>query len=304
MDNYMKFEVIGSGSNGTKVYLVKNLIDNNLYAMKKIFHKEEVDSNEVSIMKRLSSHPYIISYVDSFISKSNKLCIITEYFKHGDLASFISKHRSTNTQIKEQLILKWIYQLTKAISYIHSKNIIHNDIKPANIFITDTFDIKVADYGISFDINGSPKTNIGTPLYLPPEVCKGRHPEYKSDMWMVGCVAYELATLTKPFQGGCITEIMRNIVTTEPKEITSRSKPLIKIINGLLNKNPIERYSEKDVLKEITRPKGRRCCSIDVKRINNSVYSHKGMIKVQNVIKHQSIKQIEFIYEESYSNVQ
>ena len=46
MDNYMKFEMIGRGSNGTKVYLVKNLIDNNLYAMKKIFHKEENDSND------------------------------------------------------------------------------------------------------------------------------------------------------------------------------------------------------------------------------------------------------------------
>lgn len=303
MDNYMKFEMIGRGSNGTKVYLVKNLIDNNLYAMKKIFHKEENDSNEVSIMEKLSNHPYIISYVDSFISKSNKLCIITEYFKNGDLASFISKHRSTNTPIYEQLILKWIYQLTTAISYIHSKNIIHNDIKPGNIFITDTFDIKIADFGISFNINDTPKTNIGTPLYLPPELCKGKPPEYKSDMWMIGCVAYELTTLSKPFMGGCIAEIMRNIVTTEPKEITSRSKRLNKIINGLLNKNPIERYSDKDVIKEITKTKGRRCCSIDVKRINNNVYSHKG-IKVQNVVKHQSIKQIEFIYEDSYSNVQ
>lgn len=294
----MKFEMIGSGSNGTKVYLVKNLIDNNVYAMKKVFQKAESDSNEVSIMKRLSNNPFIITYIDSFYSKSNKLCIVTEYFKNGDLASFISKHKSTNTPIKEQLIIKWIYQLIKAISYIHSKNIIHNDIKPANIFITDSFDIKIADFGISFDVNVNTKTNIGTPLYLPPEICKGKQPEYKSDMWMIGCVAYELATLNKPFQGGSITEIMRNIVTETPKEITSYSNRLIKIINGLLNKNPIERYNEIDVLREITKTKGRRCCSIDVKRINHNIYYNKGM-KVLNVIKHQSIKQMEFIYEES-----
>ena len=185
----MKFEMIGKGSNGTKVYLVKNLLNNKEYAMKKV--SNSISSSEVQILKSLPPHPHILQHIESFSYKSNKFCLVTEFFKNGDLSSYISHHHSLNIPINEKLILKWIYQLTQAISFLHLNGIIHNDIKPANIFLTDNYDVILGDFGIAIDVKKETPnltTPLGTPLYLPPERCEGKECNFNSDMWMLGSV--------------------------------------------------------------------------------------------------------------------
>lgn len=250
----MKFDMIGEGSNGTKVYLVKNLINNKEYALKQIILSNSAPNSEVQILKSLPTHPYILQYIESFSYKSNKLCLITEYFKNGDLSSFISHHRSRHIPINEKLILKWIKQLSQAISFLHINGIIHNDIKPGNIYITDNYDVILGDFGVAIDIKkGNPNINspFGTPLYLPPERCEGKECNFNSDMWMLGCVIYELVTLTQPFTGNNIPEIMRNIIYKDYPKINNKiySGRLIKIIELLLNKNSEERPSPTELIK-------------------------------------------------------
>lgn len=256
----MKFEMIGKGSNGTKVYLVKNLINNKEYALKQIILSNSTPNSEVQILKSLPTHPYILQYIESFSYKSNKFCLVTEYFKNGDLSSFISHRRSSHIPINETLILKWLNQLTQAISFLHINGIIHNDIKPANIFITDNYDVILGDFGVAIDVKkGNPSINspFGTPQYLPPERCEGKECNFNSDMWMLGCVIYELVTLTQPFTGNNIPEIMRNILFKDYPKINNKiySDKLIKIIELLLNKNCEERPSPNDLIEILFKKK-------------------------------------------------
>ena len=79
---------------------------------------------------------------------------------------------------------------------MHSKNVLHRDLKSANIFLTKNLSLKIGDFGISKVLEGSSAiTCIGTPLYLSPEVCNNKPYGLSSDLWALGCILYEMCTL-------------------------------------------------------------------------------------------------------------
>lgn len=87
---------------------------------------------------------------------------------------------------------------------MHDKKILHRDLKSQNIFLTKNNEVKIGDFGISKVLENTKefaKTSLGTPYYLSPEICMGQKYDYKSDVWMLGCILYELLTLRKPFEG-------------------------------------------------------------------------------------------------------
>jgi NIMA (never in mitosis gene a)-related kinase len=91
-----------------------------------------------------------------------------------------------------------------AVKHIHGKKVLHRDIKLQNVFLTADNQIKLGDFGISkfLECTGDfAKTALGTPYYLSPEICSGFKYNYKTDIWMLGCLLYELCTLHKPFEG-------------------------------------------------------------------------------------------------------
>jgi NIMA (never in mitosis gene a)-related kinase len=88
---------------------------------------------------------------------------------------------------------------------MHEKRIMHRDLKPANIFIDNNGNLKVGDLGLSRQLSNQTLeafSRVGTPLYMSPEVLQGKGYDFKSDMWSVGCIAYELCNLTSPFRKG------------------------------------------------------------------------------------------------------
>jgi len=130
--------------------------------------------NEAHTLARLT-HPLITTYLHCFFS-STFFYIVTEYAEKGDLRAFVQQHaRETRTYLKEGVVLDLFIQITLALQYVHSRNIIHRDIKTANIFLKDGLAVKLGDFGICHALHPDldyATTVIGTPAYVAPEICK------------------------------------------------------------------------------------------------------------------------------------
>lgn len=253
MEKYKKIDVIGYGSQNTKVYKVVEVLTNLVYAMKRIsIEDNQTNIKEIEIMKEVN-HSHIIQLKEYFIDKNN-LYIVMEYAEGGDLSSFIK----SKTLLSEEILTKYIVQIADALSYLHFKKIIHRDIKPQNIFLSkDKKNVKLGDFGISKKLKNTldlAETSTGTPFYLAPEICLGMKYNTKCDIWMFGCTFYELITLSKPFKGTNLIGIMKEIVNSEIDftstliDFTRFSNKLIELIKKMLIKDALLRPIASDIM--------------------------------------------------------
>ena len=101
------------------------------------------------------------------------------------------------------------------MKYIHDRKILHRDIKSSNIFLTSKGTIKLGDFGISKLLDTSydkAMTVVGTPYYLSPEACQSQPYTYRSDIWAVGCVLYELSSLKHAFDAQNLLSLLFKII--------------------------------------------------------------------------------------------
>ncbi len=118
----------------------------------------------------------------------------------GDLATFLKHAKKKGELLEENVILAWFIMLIIGIQALHSKNVLHRDLKSANVFLTSNKYVKIGDFGISKVLDStSAKTFVGTPYYLSPEVCSNKKYDLRSDLWSLGCILYELCTLNVNF---------------------------------------------------------------------------------------------------------
>jgi len=179
-----------------------------------------------------------------------------EFAELGDLKSIINKQIMSNyKKINEEQIWEWAFQIASAIKFLHSRKIIHRDIKSENVFLTENKNLKLGDFGISKMLENTlefAQSGVGTPYYLSPEICKGDNYNFKTDIWMFGCLLYELSTLVKPFKANSINSLIDKILNTNPADIdSSYSDELKEIIFIMLKKNPNERPGIDEILSKI-----------------------------------------------------
>ena len=240
--------VIGKGSFGS-VFLVKRKLDQKLYALKSVFldklnKKEQENSvNEVRLLASVS-HPNVISYKESFFDeKNNSLNIIMEYADNGDLHTEINKKKKELDKFEEKIIWLYAIQMIEGLKALHDKKIMHRDLKSANIFLSkNKLLCKLGDMNVSKVIKEKVlTTQTGTPYYASPEVWRDEPYSYKSDLWSIGCVIYEMCALEPPFNGKDLDELFENVCQGKLKRINTRySEDLWNMIIMLLQ-NDVEK---------------------------------------------------------------
>ena len=240
--DFKKEKVIGKGSFGS-VYLVRRRQDNKIYALKsvileKLSKKEQENSvNEVRILASVN-HPNVIGYKEAFWDdEKSALNIVMEYADDGDLHSKIEKMKKAGGYFKEPIIWSYAIQMIEGLKALHDKKIMHRDLKSANIFLVkNKHQCKLGDMNVSKVIKEKVlHTQTGTPYYASPEVWNDAPYSYKSDLWSIGCVIYELCALRPPFQGKDLDELYENVCKGKPERINEvYSDDLWKMIQMLL----------------------------------------------------------------------
>ena len=198
--------------------------------------------NEASIMKKLF-HPNIISFKDVFKdTKLDYFYIVMEYANDGDLSKKIKTQKQKtygDKYLSEEKILQYFDQICRGLQYIHSKNIIHRDIKTQNIFLMKNGKVKIGDFGISkalTNTKNNASTIIGTPYYFSPEIINGEPYNYKTDIWSLGVVLYEMCCLKLPFESNNIAQLSIKILRGKYDPIPNRySKNMANLIKQMLN---------------------------------------------------------------------
>lgn len=266
---YEKQSLLGSGNFG-QAWLVKSVKSQRLYVLKEMkmtpnltAKERERTFTEVSIIKSCC-HVNIIRYKDFFISASDEeisssskpvpiICIVMEYADDGDLDKCIRRHREVKkVYFAEAQIRNWLVQIAFALQYLHKNKILHRDLKTHNIFMTSTRLLKVGDFGISRTLsndNDFATTGIGTPQNLSPEICRQQGYDYKSDIWGLGCVLYEMCALRPAFVGNDLPQMLQNIIRASYRPIPQQySSSISELIKVMLRPDPGRRPTAAQIL--------------------------------------------------------
>lgn len=170
-----------------------------------------------------------------------------EYAEGGTLSDKILSYKMNKEKFSTDTILNWIAQVVLGVMLMHSKNILHRDLKSQNLFLTSDGTVKIGDFGISKELptlSSLAKTSCGTPYFMPPEVCKGEPYGEKIDIWAIGCILYELVFLKKPFESktlsGVFDKIINKPLESSYEEVDSDIKILLM---AMLDKDPSRRPS-------------------------------------------------------------
>ena len=217
MDKLKQIKLLGEGAFG-KCYLCENPIDKSQWVVKQVDisnmspQEKKEAYHEAKVMSAFD-HPNIIKFIDVYTTTNGKLNIEMNYADGGDLSSKIRGQRGK--LFAESEILDLFVQVCLAIKHVHDRKVLHRDIKAQNIFLMKSGLIKLGDFGISKVLSNTidkARTMVGTPYYLSPEIVENRPYSFKSDVWSLGVLLYELCTLKPPFDGTSIRHLGLNIV--------------------------------------------------------------------------------------------
>jgi NIMA (never in mitosis gene a)-related kinase 1/4/5 len=136
-----------------------------------------------------------------------------EYCDDGDLYQKICQHKKKGVYIEEKEIWNVLIQVLKGLKALHDLKIMHRDLKSANFFLNKDGSIKVGDMNVSkVAKKGLLYTQTGTPYYASPEVWMDKPYDYKSDVWSLGCVIYEMVTLKPPFRAEDMDGLYKKVI--------------------------------------------------------------------------------------------
>ena len=241
---------IGRGAFG-KVNLALHVLSGHIVAIKS-FNKTKNNfpihkiKCEIKIMQKLRNNKKIVKLLESF-ENEKYFFIIMENVIGGNLLNAINKM----TKLSETISRNIFIQLIETIKYIHSKGIVHRDIKPDNILLNLNNSIKLCDFGVSKEIKKGQliTDSCGTPAFIAPEILlDDPYDPYKTDIWSSGVVLYVMVSGFFPFTGINESQLHKNILSGKFPKLKNISNNLNDLINKILEKDPNKRITIDEIL--------------------------------------------------------
>lgn len=243
---------LGKGKFGN-VYLAREKKSKYIVALKILFksqlQKAAVEHQlrrEIEIQSHLK-HVNILRLFGYFYDET-RIYLILEYAPRGEMYKVLQK--KPGGKFDEPTGSKYIKQMTEALAYCHSKNVIHRDIKPENLLLDLKGTLKISDFGWSVHAPSSRRaTMCGTLDYLPPEMIEGHTHDERVDHWALGILTYEFLVGKPPFETQTNQDTYKRIVTVDlrfPSHVSASARDLVV---KLLRKNPTDRIALENVLK-------------------------------------------------------
>ena len=268
-DEYETKEKIGEGN----FAVVKKCIEKKSgkeYAVK-IISKQKLTRKDLDLIiqeknyMKLIKHPNIVSLKGDY-EDEKYIYFLMEYYKGGDLYSYIYEYKKNKQTINEKSIAKIIKAIAQSIQYLHYFGIVHRDLKPENIVFATKNDISsltIIDLGVAITLPYDQKSNepLGTLEFISPEVFTHKPYDHRVDIWSIGIILYILITTGRmyPFDSDSNDKQEREQIVGKkivflqqeyPEEFfQNKSKYLISLIDKSLEKSPEKRISIDDFLK-------------------------------------------------------
>lgn len=201
---FQKIRKVGQGASGS-VYVAKPTQENhkfncNRFAIKQIDlsvqPRKELIVNEITVMKE-SQHPNIVNFLEAYLCGASDLWVVMEYMEGGSLTDIIE-----NNVLSEAQIAAICFETCKGLMHLHSKNIIHRDIKSDNMLLDSQGNVKITDFGFCAKLTEDKNkraTMVGTPYWMAPEVVKQKDYDGKVDVWSLGIMVIEMIESEPPY---------------------------------------------------------------------------------------------------------
>lgn len=270
-DRYVIDSVIGKGSSGI-VYKASRLMMGGEVAVKVIHSYLGADSasldrllRELKAAERLR-HQHIITVWDSGTTDDGQPYLVMDYLEGITLSQLITQKGA----LPPKRVLNVIRQVVEALAHAHDQGLIHRDMKPENVVLEESEIrgdyVKVLDFGIADTPQESaarakfnkPKTVAGSPAYMSPEQCQGFELDYRSDLYSLAVIVFEMFTGRRPFLAHDLMKLMYMTVTEQPPKMGAVRKDLTfperveAVVAKALSKTPDERQPTiRDFWKEL-----------------------------------------------------
>ncbi|HSP87045.1 MAG TPA: serine/threonine-protein kinase, partial [Ignavibacteriaceae bacterium] len=208
-------------------------------------------------------HPGILTIYE--INETNEGQVFISMACYG---GEILKKKIEQSTLEIDEVINIAIQIADGLSRAHEAGIIHRDVKPANIMVTDRNEVKILDFGLAKILSKQSEvtrmgTITGTVKYMSPEQIRGENIDHRTDIWSLGILLYEMVTSQAPFKGEYEQAIIYSIMNEQHKPVSALREnipaDLEKIIDKALNKDLAERYqSMVELLVDLKRLKDKR----------------------------------------------
>merc|ERR1712176_1305352 len=196
-----------------------------------------------AVALRRVHHPNVVRFREVFV-RSGWLCLVMDFADGGDLCAAVKERARSKVPFEESAILECFSQVADAVHFVHQQKMVHRDIKSRNVFLCRTGRALLGDFGLVRLLESTCElahTRVGTPYYLSPEIIRKQPYNYKTDVWSLGVLLYEMTALVRLFVGTLET-LPKVILKGEYEPLGSHySQGLQDLIAAMLQVDPVKR---------------------------------------------------------------